>query len=147
MIRKICFIALAITFISCSKGGDAPSEPTPPTPTVVVKEPDLTAASAVTVDIDPGPNVVYAVIGTAQKIDVKLAAVPSAGVTIEAKLVKVANDSVAFVTNPPITSSNLTNTVNITGLVPGVLYNLTVLVTSKNTATNLKKIEFKMAAK
>jgi hypothetical protein len=37
--------------------------------------------------------------------------------------------------------------VTVTGLLPGILYNLSVVVTSKTTASNTKTIEFKMAAK
>ncbi len=141
MIRNLLFLTLSFALFACSKGGDAPTTPTP----VVVTEPSLTAANAVLVDIDPGPNVVYAVIGTSQKLEVKLTAMPSAGVTIETKLTKMADETVAF-TNT-LSSTSLNNSVIITGLVPGVLYNLSVVVTSKNTASNTKKIEFKIAAK
>jgi hypothetical protein len=137
------FISLA--FIACSKSGDAPA-PIPPTPTPpVATEPNLTAANAVIVDIDPGSTNIYAVIGTTQKIDVKIAALPTSGVTIDTKLIKVADNTVAFTNN--ISSSSTSNPITVSGFVPGVLYNLSVVVTSKTTATNTKTIIFKIAAK
>jgi hypothetical protein len=137
------FISLA--FIACSKSGDAPT-PNPPTPTPpVATEPSLTAANAVLVDIDPGTTNIYAVIGTTQKIDVKILALPTSGVTIDTKLIKVADNTVAFTNN--ISSSRTSNPITVSGFVPGVLYNLSVVVTSKTTATNTKTIVFKIAAK
>ena len=142
MIRKILFIALSLSMLACSKGGDTPTPtPTPP----VVTEPSLTATNGVTVDIDPGTSNIYAVIGTSQKMEVKLTAIPASGVTIDVKMIKVADNSTAFSTN--LSSSSLANPITITGLVPGVLYNLSVVVTSKTTASNTKTIEFKIAAK
>jgi hypothetical protein len=139
---KILILVLSIGFFACSKGGDSPA-PTPKPPVVV--EPSLTAANAVIVDIDPGANNIYAVVGTSQKIEVRIAALPSSGVTIKTDLVKILDNSTAFTNS--ISSTSLNNPVTVTGLVPGVLYNLSVVVTSKNTASNTKTIEFKMAAK
>jgi hypothetical protein len=139
---KILILVLSIGFFACSKGGDSPA-PTPKPPVVV--EPSLTAANAVIVDIDPGANNIYAVVGTSQKIEVRIAALPSSGVTIKTDLVKILDNSTAFTNS--ISSTSLNNPVTVTGLLPGVLYNLSVVVTSKNTASNTKTIEFKMAAK
>jgi hypothetical protein len=136
-------LVLCIGFIACSKGGDSPA-PTPPPPVVVV-EPSLTAAGAVVIDIDPGTNNIYAVVGTSQRIEVKLAAIPVSGVTIDTKLIKVSDNTTAFTSS--ISSTSLTNPLTVTGLVPGVLYNLSVVVTSKTTPSNTKTVEFKMAAK
>ena len=136
-------LVLSIGFFGCSKGGDSPA-PTPPTPVVVV-EPSLTATGGVVIDIDPGTNNIYAVVGTSQRIEVKLAAIPVSGVTIDTKLIKVSDNTTAFTNS--ISSTSLTNPLTVTGLVPGVLYNLSVVVTSKTTASNTKTVEFKMAAK
>lgn len=141
MMRNLLFLIFILNLAACSKSGDAPT----PAPPVVVKEPNLSDANVVTVDIDPGPNVVYAVVGTSQKIDVKLTAIPAAGVTIDTKLTKLQDNTIPFTNS--ITTSNLTNSVIVTGLTPGTVYMLTVVVTSKNTASNSKTIEFKMAAK
>ena len=136
-------LVLCIGFFACSKGGDSPA-PTPPPPVVVV-EPSLTAAGAVVIDIDPGTNNIYAVVGTSQRIEVKLAAIPVSGVTIDTKLIKISDNTTAF--SNSISSTALTNPLTVTGLIPGVLYNLSVVVTSKTTASNTKTVEFKMAAK
>jgi hypothetical protein len=136
-------LVLCIGFFACSKGGDSPA-PTPPPPVVVV-EPSLTATGGVVIDIDPGTNNIYAVVGTSQRIEVKLAAIPVSGVNIDTKLIKVSDNTTAF--NSSISSTSLTNPLTVTGLVPGVLYNLSVVVTSKTTPSNTKTVEFKMAAK
>jgi hypothetical protein len=140
---KILILVISIGFLGCSKGGDSPA-PTPPPPVVVV-EPSLTAANGVTIDIDPGTNNIYAVVGTSQRIEVKLLAIPASGVNIETKLIRISDNTNAFTNS--ISSTSLTNPITVTGLSPGVLYNLSVVVTSKTTASNTKTIEFKMAAK
>lgn len=139
----ILTLVLCIGFLGCSKGGDSPS-PTPPTPPVVT-EPSLTATNGVVIDIDPGATNIYAVVGNSQKIAVILSAMPASGVTIETKLIKIADNTTSFTNS--ISSTSLNTPITVTGLVPGVLYNLSVVVTSKTTASNTKTIEFKMAAK
>lgn len=139
---KILILVISIGFLGCSKGGGSPA-PTPPP--VVVVEPSLSAANGVIVDIDPGASNIYAVVGTSQKIEVKIAALPASGVNIETKLIKIIDNTTAFTNS--ISSTSLNNPVTVTGLLPGVLYNLSVVVTSKTTSSNTKTIEFKMAAK
>lgn len=139
---KILILVISIGFLGCSKGGGSPA-PTPPP--VVVVEPSLSAANGVIVDIDPGASNIYAVVGTSQKIEVKIAALPASGVNIETKLIKIIDNTAAFTNS--ISSTSLNNPVTVTGLLPGVLYNLSVVVTSKTTSSNTKTIEFKMAAK
>jgi hypothetical protein len=141
---KILILVISVGFLGCSKGGDSPA-PTPTPPPVVVVEPSLTATNGVVIDIDPGANNIYAVIGTSQRIEVKLAAIPASGVTIETKLIKISDNSNAFTNS--ISSTSLTNPITVTGILPGILYNLSVVVTSKTTATNTKTVEFKMASK
>ena len=140
---KILILVISIGFLGCSKGGDSPA-PTPKPPVVVV-EPSLTAANAVIVDIDPGASNIYAVVGTSQRIEVKLVAIPASGVTIETKLNKISDNTSAFTNS--ISSTSLANPITVTGLLPGILYNLSVVVTSKTTASNTKTVEFKMASK
>lgn len=146
LLKHLLFITiLSVSLIACSKGGDAPAPPTPQPPAAV--EPSLTAANAVVVDIDPGATNIFAVVGTAQRIEVRLASMPESGVSVVTKLIKLADNTTSF-TNEIAVTKNLSNPVTITGLVPGVLYNLEVVVASiKNPTTNAKKIEFKMAAK
>jgi hypothetical protein len=142
---KILILVLSIGFFGCSKGGDSPAPTPTPTPPVVVVEPSLTATNGVVIDIDPGATNIYAVLGTSQRIEVKLAAIPASGVTIDTKLIKVLDNTTAFTNS--ISSTSLTNPLTVTNLIPGVLYNLSVVVTSKSTASNTKTVEFKMAAK
>lgn len=140
---KILILVLSIGFLGCSKGGDSPA-PTPKPPVVVV-EPSLTAANGVIVDIDPGATNIYAVVGTSQKIEVRIAALPASGVNIETKLIKIVDNTTVFTNS--ISSTSLNNPVTVTGILPGILYNLSVVVTSKTTSSNTKTIEFKMASK
>ena len=91
---KILIFVLSIGFFGCSKGGETPA-PTPKPPVVVV-EPSLTATNGVTIDIDPGATNIYAVVGTSQKIEVKIAALPASGVNIETKLIKIVDNSTVF---------------------------------------------------
>lgn len=140
----ILILFLSIGFLGCSKGGDSPA-PTPPPPVIIVVEPSLTAANGVVIDIDPGANNIYAVIGTSQRLEVKLAAIPASGVTIDTKLIKISDNSTAFTNS--ISSTSLSNPITITGFLPGILYNLSLVVTSKTTASNTKTVEFKMASK
>ena len=138
---KILILVLSIGFFACSKGGDSPT----PSPPPVVVEPSLTATGGVLIDIDPGATNIYAVTGTSQKIEIKLVAIPVSGVTIETKLIKVLDNTTAFTNS--ISSTSLNNPVTITGFATGILYNVSVVVTSKTTASNTKTIEFKIAAK
>jgi hypothetical protein len=139
----ILFLVLSIGLLGCSKGGESPA-PTPKPPVVVV-EPSLTATNGVIIDIDPGATNIYAVVGTSQKMEVRLAAIPASGVNIDTKLIKISDNTTAF--SNSISSTSLTTPITVTGLLPGILYNLSVVVTSKTTASNTKTIEFKMASK
>jgi hypothetical protein len=142
---KILILIISVGFLGCSKGGDSPAPTPTPKPPVVVVEPSLTATNGVLIDIDPGATNIYTVVGTSQRIEVKLAAIPVSGVTIETKLIKISDNSNAFTNS--ISSTSLTNPITVTGILPGILYNLSVVVTSKTTATNTKTVEFKMASK
>lgn len=129
-------IAIPFLLAMCSKGGETTT--TPETPVEV--------SVAFSVNVDPGAGNILGVVGTAQPIIVKVSsALPKEGVTILVTVTKDADNSVVF-TN---TSSGLTadNTVNITGLTPGALSTVTVVVTSKATSSNTKSLSFKLAAK
>jgi hypothetical protein len=138
-------LVLCVGFLACSKGGDSPAPTPTPKPPVVVVEPSLTATGGVVIDIDPGATNYCVVVGTSQKMEVKLAAIPASGVTIDTKLTKIADNTTIFTNS--ISTTSLTNQITVTGLLPGVPYMLSVVVTSKTTASNTKTIEFKMAAK
>jgi hypothetical protein len=142
---KILILVVSIGFLGCSKGGDSPAPAPTPKPPVVVVEPSLTATNGVIIDIDPGATNIYTVVGTSQRIEVRLAAVPASGVNIDTKLIKVSDNTTAF--SNSISSTTLTNPITVTGILPGILYNLSVVVTSKTTASNTKTVEFKIASK
>jgi hypothetical protein len=116
---KILILVVSISLLGCSKGGDSPAPTPTPKPPVVVVEPSLTATNGVVIDIDPGATNIYAVVGTSQRIDVKLAAVPASGVTIETKLIKISDNSNAFTNS--ISSTSLSNPITVTGILPGIL--------------------------
>jgi hypothetical protein len=139
----ILFLVFSIGLLGCpSKGSDPVPNPKPP---VVEVEPSLTATNGVIIDLDPGATNTYSVVGASQKIEVKLAAIPKSGVTIDTKMIKILDNTITFTNS--ISSTSLSTPVTITGIVPGVLYTVSVVVTSKSTASNTKTIEFKIAAK
>jgi hypothetical protein len=142
---KILILVISVGFLGCSKGGDSPAPTPTPKPPVVVVEPSLTATNGVLIDIDPGATNIYTVVGTSQRIEVRLVAIPASGVTIETKLIRISDNSNVFTNS--ISSTSLTNPITVTGILPGILYNLSVVVTSKTTASNTKTVEFKMASK
>jgi hypothetical protein len=132
--------ALCIFAISCSKGGD--SAPTPPAP----KPPAQETQVAFSITQDPGTGNILGVVGTAQPINIRVSsAIPTAGVNIEVTVRKDADNSVVFTNTASTIATD--NTINITGLTPGVLCTVTVTVTSKSTASNTKLATFKLAAK
>jgi hypothetical protein len=145
--KRNSFIALGffmLSFSACSKGGDSPTPPTP-TPPVVVTESDI----AFKVDI-AGSEVnysnVFAVVGSSIAISANITStLPKDGVTIDVSVKKKSDNTVVFSANT--SSSAAANPVNITGLVPGVLYVTTVTVTSKSKASNTLTKTFEMASK
>ena len=135
---KLFIVAVSIFAVACSKGGDSPA----PTPTPTPTESPITFS----VTQDPGTGNILGVVGTAQTINVRLTStLPTAGVNIEVTVRKDADNSVVYTTtNSSVVSDN---SINITGLTPGVLCTATVLVTSKSTASNNRNLSFKLAAK
>jgi hypothetical protein len=132
--------ALSLFAISCSKGGN--SAPTPPAP----KPPAQESQVAFSITQDPGTGNILGVVGTSLPINIKVnSTIPTAGVNIDVTVRKDSDNSVVF-TNTASTMAT-DNTINITGLIPGVLCTATVSVTSKSTATNNKLATFKLAAK
>jgi hypothetical protein len=138
-IKSLKYLLVAIPFIllSCSKGGDTTTTP-PETPTE--------SAIAFSVNVDPGAGNILGVVGTSQPIIVKVSsALPKTGVTITVTVTKDADNTNVFTNN--ISSLTADNTINITGLTPGALSTVTVVVASKATPSNTKSLSFKLAAK
>ena len=121
--------------------------PTPtPTPTPTVGQPTINFN--VNVGGSSISNNIMAVLGSVAITNVELTnGIPTAGVTIDTVMRKVADGSTIFTNS--ISSNNLNNTISITGLLPGVLYETYVNVTSKtlNMSTNTQTKTFRIARK
>jgi hypothetical protein len=121
--------------------------PTPtPTPTPTVDEPTINFN--VNVNGSSISNNITAVIGSVAITNVELTnGIPTAGVTIDTKMRKVADGSTIFTNS--LSSNNLNNSISITGFLPGVLYETSITVTSKtlNMSTNTQIKTFKVARK
>ena len=122
-----------------------------PTPTIPTPTATLTYDPIVfTIDIDPGdgnyPENIYPVIGTSQNVNVQISSIlPSSGVSIDVFMRKVSDNTTAFET--VISSNNINNNITVTGIIPGVLYQLYVVVTSNNDGLNTATKYFKIASK
>ena len=133
---KYLLVAVPFILLSCSKGGDTTTIPETPTESAV----------AFSVNVDPGAGNILGVVGTSQAIIVKVSsALPKTGVTVAVTVAKDADNSNVFTNS--ISSLTADNTINITGLTPGALSTVTVVVTSKDTPSNTKSLSFKLAAK
>ena len=146
-IRKNSIIALSfivLSFVGCSKGGEAPT-PTPPTPPVVVTEADI----AFKVDIagsEVNYNSVFAVVGTSQLMNANITStLPKDGVTVDVAVRRKSDNSVVFTTS--LSSSAASNPFTVTGLTGGTLCVATIVVTSKSKSSNTSTKTFELAAK
>jgi hypothetical protein len=132
------FIMAGVMISSCGK----PKTPTPNPPTPPVEKEENIVFS---LDPDPGTTTVTALAGTHSfKVNVT-SKLPSSGVSIDITTKKESDGSVLESKN--IKSSVAANDVSIGTLVSGVLYNVTVTVTSQKTSTNNATKTFKIARK
>ena len=112
---KLFIAALSLFAISCSKGGD--SAPTPPAP----KPPAQESQVAFSITQDPGTGNILGVVGTSLPINIKVSStIPTAGVNIDVTVRKDADNSVVFTNISSSVAGD--NIVNITGLIPCLLY-------------------------
>ena len=131
--------------ISCSKGGSDAPAPTTPTPTPVAPIP-VESSIAFTIDIDPGAANVYAALSSSQTLIVNISStLPKDGATIDLN-VKRERDN-ATIWNSSISSVSAANTMKIDSLKSGELCVVTIVTTSKNTASNNATKSFKIARK
>jgi hypothetical protein len=140
---KVFIVAFLLLTVACSKGGDSTGPAPTPTPTPTPTDAPITFS----VTQDPGTGNILGVVGTAQIINLRITStLPTSGVNIDVTVRKDVDNSVVYTsTNSSAVSDN---TVNITGLTPGVLCTATVLVSSKNVgSTNTGRLNFKLAAK
>jgi hypothetical protein len=122
---------------SCSKKGT----PTPQPPPVVVTEENI----AFTIDPDPGSSTAPATSGTYTFKVTVTSKLPASGFTVDYTTKKDSDNS--ELDKKQISSSVASVDISTGTLVSGVLYNVTVLVTSKSKATNTATKTFKVARK
>ena len=139
MRKSIMLLVMSGVLISSCGKSKTPT-PNPPTPPVE-KEENI----AFSLDPDPGTTTVTALAGTHSfKVNVN-SKLPSSGVSIDITTKKESDGSVLESKN--IKSSVAANDVSIGTLVSGVLYNVTVTVSSQKTSTNNATKTFKIARK
>lgn len=137
-LRILCLI-LIISIQSCSKGSSGGN--TTPTPPPVTPEENI----AFTIDPDPGSGVATAQSGTYAfkvKITSKLT---TSGVKLDVTTKKDSDNSVIETKQISSTTPNID--VSFGTLSPGVLSNVTVVVTSAKTSSNSLSKSFKVARK
>ena len=144
--KKLFFLTfVCFQLLACSKGGSDTPAPTPTPPTPVSPTPTETAI-AFGIDIDPGTSNVYAALSSAQNAVVTITStLPKDGATIDLS-VKRERDNVSIWTSSIATTAGA-NTIKIDSLKSGELCIATVVVTSKNTATNNATKSFKIVRK
>lgn len=139
MRKSIMLLVMSGVLISSCGKSKTPT-PNPPTPPVE-KEENIVFS----IDPDPGTTTVTALAGTHSfKVNVT-SKLPSSGVSIDITTKKESDGSVLESKN--IKSSVAANDVSIGTLVSGVLYNVTVTVSSQKTSTNNASKTFKIARK
>lgn len=141
--KKTNFLLLLFSsalIVSCSK------KPTPtPTPTPEVEE-----NVSFSIDPDPGSTVAQTNPGTTHRVKVTLASkMPSSGITIDVSTKRESDNSDLESAQSIKTSTSATEvTIGSTNNFPsGVVYNVTIKVTSQKTATNTATKSFKVARK
>lgn len=139
MSKSILFLIFAGVMISSCGKTTTPTPPPQPPP--VEKEENIVFS----LDPDPGTTTVSALAGT-HSFKVNLTSkMPSSGISIDLTTKKDSDGTVSESKN--IKSSVAANDVSIGTLVSGVLYNVTVTVTSQKTSTNNATKTFKIARK
>jgi hypothetical protein len=143
MLRKTGLTLLLVTtiLVSCGKkGGSTPTPPTPPNPPVEVEE-----NIAFSLDPDPGTTTATALSGT-YSFKVSLTSkMPSSGINIDITTKQDNNGNTVDSKN--VKSTVAANDISTGTLTAGVLYNVSVVVTSQKTSTNTTTKTFKVARK
>ncbi len=144
MSRKNVFILLLMTTIlmSCGKkGGSTPTPPTPPPPPPVEVEENI----AFSLDPDPGTTTATALSGTYSFKVTLSSKMPSSGISIDIATKQDNNGTLLDSKN--VKSTVAANDISTGTLSSGVLYNVSVVVSSQKTATNTATKTFKVARK
>lgn len=144
MLKKsfVTLFVSALILTSCGKksGGTTPTPPPPPPPPVEVEE-----NIAFTLDPDPGTTTVTALSGTYSFKVTLNSKMPSSGISIDLTTKKDSDGSLLDSKN--VKSTVAANDISTGTFASGVLYNITVVVTSQKTATNTATKTFKVARK
>lgn len=143
MLKKSGLIILILTIIltSCGKkGGSTPTPPPPPPPPVEVEE-----NIAFSLDPDPGSTTATALSGTYSFKVTLSSKMPSSGISIDITTKQDNNGNTIDSKN--VKSTVAANDISTGTLTSGVLYNVSVVVTSQKTATNTATKTFKVARK
>jgi hypothetical protein len=145
MNKQIFTFLFVIVFalVSCGKksGGTTPTPPPPPPPPPVEVEENI----AFSLDPDPGTTTVSALSGT-YTFKVNLTSkMPSSGINIDLTTKRDSDGSLLESKN--VKSTTAANDLSTGTFAPGVLYNVTVVVTSQKTSTNTSSKTFKIARK
>jgi hypothetical protein len=112
-----------------------------PPPILVVE-----ASIVFSINIDPGAGNILAVIDATQAMVINISsAIPKDGVNLNVVVKKDSDNSTIF--SSAISSISSVNNITISGLSSGVLYTVSVTVTSKSTSSNTTTKTFKLARK
>lgn len=145
MLRKslLMLFTLAVVISSCGKkgGGSTPTPPTPPPPPPVEVEENI----AFSLDPDPGTTTATALSGTYTFKVTLSSKMPSTGISIDITTKRDSDGTTLESKN--VKSSVATTDISTGTLASGVLYNVTVAVTSQRTSSNTATRSFKVARK
>lgn len=145
MLKKslVTLFISALILTSCGKksGGTTPTPPPPPPPPPVEVEENI----AFSLDPDPGTTTVTALSGTYSFKVTLNSKMPSTGISIDITSKKDSDGS--LIDSKNVKSTVAANDISTGTFASGVLYNITVAVTSQKTATNTASKTFKIARK
>lgn len=138
----ITILMFAIILASCGKkGGSTPTPPSPPPPPPVEVEENI----AFSLDPDPGSTTATALSGTYSFKVTLSSKMPSSGISIDITTKQDNNGNTIDSKN--VKSTVAANDISTGTLTSGVLYNVSVVVTSQKTSTNTSTKTFKVARK
>lgn len=139
-IKVAFFIPAFFILFSCGKNSGGTTPPTPPPPPVEVEE-----NIAFSLDPDPGTTTATALSGTYSFKVTLNSKMPSSGISIDITTKQDNNGNTIDSKNVKSTVS--ANDISTGTFTSGVLYSVTVVVTSQKTATNTSTKTFKVARK
>jgi len=137
----LLLLSISFGLNSCGKKGTGGGTPPPPPPPPVEVEENI----AFSLDPDPGTSTATALSGTYSFKVTLNSKMPSSGISIDVTTKKDSDGSLLDSKN--VKSSVAANDISTGTFASGVLYNITVAVTSQKTSTNTASKTFKVARK